>query len=294
MNKAKNTISDYARLILAGVCIACTEIGAQAESSPPAAPSQAVASRSTPVVNGNRIELSLIEQGLQKALEAGLPNNAATRELVESELIAREILREEAKRQGLDQHPDVQRAMREAADAEMIQLLIKTATTTAPVSETELRQRYEQTVSSLGKVEFKARILSVRDEALARRLQTELGAEPERFDNLAKKHSQDLRAAQGGAMEWLSFPVPVEQGKTQGLPLAVAAALVQLRPGEVSAPVFANDNWHLIKLDAMRPTIIPGFEEAKSNIRVLLERQRKEQATAALIGRLIGAAKIER
>lgn len=290
MNKTNPTRHTLSILITA--CIACMTSAVQAQNSPPATTVQAP--HSSPVVNGSRIERSLIEQGMQKALEAGLPNNATTRELVESELIAREILRQEAKRQGLDQHPDVQRAMREAADAAMIQLLIKTATITTPVSEAELRQRYEQTVASLGKIEFKARILSVRDEALVRRLQTEFSADPEHFDTLAKKHSQDLRAAQGGAMEWISFPVPVEQGKTQSLPLAVAVAMAQLRPGEVSAPVLANDNWHLIKLEALRPTVIPGFEEAKANIRVLLERQRKEQASAALMGRLIGAAKIER
>ncbi|MBL8517477.1 MAG: peptidyl-prolyl cis-trans isomerase [Betaproteobacteria bacterium] len=257
---------------------------------------QSAASKSPSLrVNGMPIEAALVEQGVKRALEAGLPNNAATREMVESELIAREALRQEARRQGLDRHPDVEQARRDAGDAAMVQMLIARELRQAAVTEDEVRQRYQQIVASLGAMEYKARSIVLSDQATAQRIIAMAQSEPKQFEALAKQHSQDARAQQGGEMEWISFPVPVQQGKTQHLPFALADAVSKLQPGLVAAaPVFANGAWHVLKLDAIRPTVIPAYDQAKAGIRTLLERQRTEQAAATLVTKIVGAARIDR
>lgn len=278
-------------LTLSIVAVALAPILVAVDASAQVTPSHSAALR----VNGMPIEASLVERGLKKALEAGLPNNAATREMVESELIAREALRQEARRQGLDRHPDVEQARREAGDVAMVQMLMARELHQAAVSEDEVRQRYQQVVSSLGPAEYKARVMVLRDEATARQLNAQAQAAPQEFEALARRYSQDSRAQQGGEMEWVSFPVPVQQGGTQHLPLVVADVISKLQPGQVgTAPVLANGAWHVLKLDAMRPTVIPAYDQAKAGIRTLLERQRTEQAAAALIAKLVGGARIDR
>jgi len=91
-----------------------------------------------------------------------------------------------------------------------------------------LKARYDDIVASLGKDECRPRIISVADAATANAVLAQLKA-GSAFDALARQHSVAPSKVAGGELAWLSVKTPVEEGKTQGLPLPVAQAITQLR-----------------------------------------------------------------
>lgn len=74
-------------------------------------------------------------------------------------------------------------------------------------------------------------------------------------------------------------------------PQAVALAITQLPVGSVTpAPVHEGNILVIVKVDAKRPTQVPGFDQAKDTIRQQLQALALEKAAADLIaGRLKGA-----
>jgi peptidyl-prolyl cis-trans isomerase C len=94
--------------------------------------------------------------------------------------------------------------------------------------------------------------------------------------------------AAGGEMSWISFKLPLEEGKTQGLPLPVAQAVAQLPVGAVTPaaiPVIQGSGtlYVVAKLDAKRPTVVPGFNQARDTIRQQLQPLAVEKASAQFV-----------
>lgn len=241
-------------------------------------------------VNGVAIPDSAIVDAVRAA---GLPDSAPAREAMKQQLIARELFRQEAaKDKTLDQRPDVQALLREARNEILTQAWLKDHIKPAPVTDAEVRARYDAIVATLGDKEYKARVIEVADDATASAALARIKA-GEDFAKIAQDISLAPSKTAGGAMEWLSFKVPVQEGKTQNLPLPIAQAMASLPPGAVTpAPVALGERRYLVKVDAVRPTQIPSFDAAAPGIRQALQAQALERATLTLVTGLLTKAKI--
>jgi peptidyl-prolyl cis-trans isomerase SurA len=103
-------------------------------------------------------------------------------------------------------------------------------------------------------------------KALAERLRQEL-ADGADFDALAKQHSEDSHARQGGDMGW------VAQGE---LMPELDAVLFGLEPGAVSPPVKSRLGFHLLRAGERRPASSLTVMEAHAEVYQMLF-QRKYQ-----------------
>lgn len=242
------------------------------------------------IVNGKPIAQAQFERALQQALASGAANSEALRTAIKNQLVARELFRQQAEKQQLQNDPQVL----EARDNAMIQLYLRREIKPASVSEAQVRARFDAIVATLGEQEYKPSVIEVGDAALAISLAAQLKSEPGKFAELAKIHSGAPSAQRGGELDWVSFKTPVEAGKTQGLPLPIADAIAGLGAGQVTAePIAFNGRHYLIKLDEVRPTQVPDYAKAAPSLRQMLERRALEQATAELVTSLIRKAKIE-
>ncbi len=242
------------------------------------------------IVNGKAIPQARFDRALTQALAGGAADSPTLRTAIKNQLIARELFRQEAEKLKLHSDPQVL----DARDNAMIELYLKRQIQPAPVTEAQVRAQYDAIVASLGEQEYKPRVIEVSDAALAQSLAQQLQAEPGKFAELARAHSSAPSAARGGELDWVSFKTPVEAGKTQNLPLPIAAAIAKLNAGQVTpAPIAVNDRYYLIRLDDVRPTQVPDYAKAAPVLRAMLERAALEQATAELVTRLIQQAKIE-
>jgi parvulin-like peptidyl-prolyl isomerase len=239
------------------------------------------------------VEIS--ESQLTRALkESGLPESPQLRQAMKAQLVSRELFRQAAARnKAYEKRPEVRQAMQEAHDLAISRLYLQDTIKPAPVTEDQIRSQYDGIIASLGEKEYKPRAIQVSDDETAQTVlaQIKSGAD---FAKLAQQYSLAPNKARGGALDWVSFKLPLQEGKTQNLPLPLAQAIVQLPEGGVTAaPVIWNNARYLIKLDQVRPTQAPKYDDVKAVLRQTQEAQALEKATAALVVELVKNAKIE-
>lgn len=241
-------------------------------------------------VNGVAIPDTQVATVLQ---QSGLPDTPQARNAIRQQLIARELFRQEAARdKGLESRPDVQQALRDAKAQILAQAWLKDHIKPAPVTDAQVRERYDTIVASLGEKEYKARLIEVADQAAASAALARIKA-GEDFARVAQTVSLAPSKASGGALDWVSFKVPVQEGQTQSLPLPIAQAIASLPAGAVSAaPIAWNNRTFLVKVDEARPTQVPAYDTVKPGIQQALQAQALERATAALVTQLLAKAKI--
>jgi parvulin-like peptidyl-prolyl isomerase len=243
-------------------------------------------------VNGVTIDEARLTQAVK---ESGLPDSPQLRQGLKTQLISRELFRQEAaKNKSYDKRPEVKQAMQDAHDSAVSRLYLRDAIKPVPVTEEQVKAQFDGIVASLGEKEYKARVIQVADEAAAKIALAQLKKSGADFAQLAQQVSQAPNKTRGGALEWVSFRLPLQEGRTQNVPLPLAQAIVKLPEGGITTePVVWNNTYFLIKLDQVRPTQVPKYEDVKAALRQMQEAQALEKATAALVVQLVKNAKIE-
>ncbi|HET8609784.1 MAG TPA: peptidylprolyl isomerase [Burkholderiales bacterium] len=241
-------------------------------------------------VNGTAISKTQLDRAMRRS---GLPDSARLRTAIKNQLIARELFRQAAESKHLGNRPEVKRAATGARDDAEIRIYLHDAIKPRPVTQKEVRAKYDALVGSLGKNEYKARIIRVADAATAHKVLALLKAGTS-FDALARQYSDAPNRVRGGEIHWVSFKTPLLKGKTQDIPLPVARAIVHQPEGSVSArPIVWNGERYLIKIDQVRPTQIPEFSKIAPRLKRMLKQVELQRATAQLVVKLMKHAKIE-
>ncbi|WP_246216215.1 peptidylprolyl isomerase [Paraburkholderia agricolaris] len=221
------------------------------------------------------------------------PDTPQLRKTLTSQLIALELFRQEAEKQHYGTKLEVKQAMDAAKANTETALFLKENVRAEPVTDLQVKAQYDRIVASLGKDEYKPRIILVADDAAAALVLGKLKSGVA-FDQLAREYSIAPSKSAGGELAWVSLRMPLVDGQTQGMPLPIAQALVQLPPGGVTpVPIVVDNARVLIKLDAKRPTEIPAFDQAKAAIRQQLQAVALEKAAANLVAGLLKDARIQ-
>ncbi len=218
------------------------------------APADAIAT-----VNGVPVPRARLEAMLQQAAARGTPDNEQVREAIKENLINREIVSQEAARQGVAKSPRVQHQLELARQQILIDAFIGDWIRRNPVSDADVEKAYERIKQQQqGGKQYRARHIVVPTEAQAKALIAELkkGAS---FEELAAKHSTDQdNKDRGGDLDWNAasvFEPPFGQ------------AMVKLQKGELTeAPVQTRYGYHVIRLDDVRDVQIPPLADVKQRL----------------------------
>lgn len=264
------------------------DMPAAAASAASTLPAGAVA-----LVNGAAVPQSQIDDAVRAVTaKTGQPDTPQLRQTLKGELIAREVFRQNAEKARYGEKPEVQQLVAGAKTNAEIQQYLKDNIHPEAVTDDQVKARYDAFVASLGKNEFKPRVIAVQDEATAKKVlgKAKLG---ESFEALANEYSVAPSKANGGEMPWVSFPVPVTEGNMQGLPLSLARAIAQLPAGGVTPqPIRVGNVWLIVKLAAKRPMRVLAFEQAKDTMRQQLQALAVQKATAQFTAAQIKGAVI--
>jgi parvulin-like peptidyl-prolyl isomerase len=272
-----------------------TALIAPAFGAQESAPTQAAAAASLPAgvvarVNGVTIAQADLDAAVRQSGQADSP---ALRASLKNQLIARELFRQAAQKQHYDTHADVKAGIEQAKTMLMMQAYLRDSVKPAAVTDADVKAKYDAIVASLGKNEYKPSAIIVKDEATAQTVLDQLKKGSD-FAQLAKQYSQGPTAAQGGALNWVSFKTPITEGQTQGWPQPLAEALVKLPQGAVSkAPIQAANAFWILRVDQVRATQIPTFDQSKEALRKELEQAAVAKATAQVVTDLVKGAHIE-
>ncbi|TSE34483.1 SurA N-terminal domain-containing protein [Tepidimonas charontis] len=176
-----------------------------------------------------------------------------------------------------DAHADDYRTA-EQADVEYVLLDPEALTARVTVSEQELRDYYQQNVVQNARAEQRraAHILlqlapdasaeeKARVRAQAERLLSEVRANPQRFAELARQHSQDPGSAnKGGDLDWFGRGAMVKPFED---------AVFALRKGEISDLIETEYGLHIIQLLDVRQPAAEPFEAVRPRLEAELRRQ---------------------
>ncbi|MBO9535622.1 peptidyl-prolyl cis-trans isomerase [Herbaspirillum sp.] len=220
------------------------------------------------VVNGKAIPSSRADLMVKQMTAQGQPDSPQLRGAIKEELINREILMQEADKQGLSTSQDVKNQLELARQSIVIRALISDYLKKNPVSDADIKAEYDKFKAQAGDKEYHPRHILVDKEEDAKAIIAKLKAGT-KFEDLAKQSKDTGSAANGGDLDWASpasFVKPFSD------------AMVALKKGEVTpTPVQTQFGWHVIKLEDVRPAKVPTLDEVKPQIAEALQ-QKKLQA----------------
>ena len=216
-------------------------------------------------VNGKAIPAAKVDQMVKQVVAQGQqPDSPQLREMVKKELIGREVMIQEADKQGFGTKPEVKAAIENARQSIIINAMLADYVKKNPIKDTEIKAEYDKYKAAMGEKEYHSRHILVATEQEAKDIIAKLKAGG-KFEELAKV-SKDGSANNGGDLGWMA------PGK---LVKPFADAMVALKNGEFTqTPVKSEFGYHVIKLEESRATKLPAVEEVKGQIAEALQQRK--------------------
>ena len=218
------------------------------------------------VVNGKPIPSARADAMVKQVVAQGQGQDSPQlREMIKQGLIEREVLMQEAIKQGYDKKPEVKAALDNARQAIVVNQLAKDYIAKNPVTDAEIKAEYDKFKAQTGDKEYHVRHILTDSEADAKAIIAKLkgGA---KFEDLAKQSKDTGTANSGGDLDWA---VPAS------FPAEFAAGFTGLQKGAITeTPVKTQAGYHVIKLDDTRAAKLPSLEEVKSQIADSLTQQK--------------------
>jgi peptidyl-prolyl cis-trans isomerase C len=221
------------------------------------------------VVNGKAIPTSRVDAVVKQVVAQGQQQDSPQlRELIKKDLIGREVMMQEAEKQGFAKDANVKQQLENARQAIIINALVGDFVKKNPVSDADIKAEYDRFTKQAGDKEYHVRHILLGTEAEANDVIAKLKAGG-KFEDLAKASKDTGSASTGGDLDWAT---------PSSFPPAFADAFVTLQKGQFTdKPVQTPNGFHVIKVDDIRPAKLPTLEEVKPQIAEALT-QKKLQA----------------
>jgi len=237
---------------------------ADAQQQKPVDPSHVMA-----VVNDKPLTVGEVDEW-SKIISPAQQNMTAEQRRLQTlrALVTLQAFADVARADKLDETPAFKKRMEIMRESTLQQVYVEKQIM-VPVSDDELKARYEKEIAALPKeTEIHARHILVKTREEADALIARL-VKGEDFEKLAKENSTDGSASQGGDLGYFTRGQMVK-------PFEDAA--FALKAGEyTSVPVETPFGWHVIKVEEIREKEPPSFEDARLYIQNMIMRERYEE-----------------
>jgi peptidyl-prolyl cis-trans isomerase C len=233
------------------------------------------------VVNGKAIPSSRADAVVKQVVAQGQQQDSPElREAIKKDLVAREVLMQEAIKQGYDKKSDVKQALDSARQTIVINALAREYIQKHPVTDAEVKAEYDRFKATTGDKEYHVRHILLETEQAAKDVIAKLkgGA---KFEDLAKQSKDQGTANSGGDLDWAT---------PASFPKEFSDAFVSLQKGAVTdTPVRTANGFHVIKVDDVRAAKLPSMDEVKPQIQEALAQQK----LAAFQEEMVKKAKVQ-
>jgi len=195
-------------------------------------------------------------------------------------LIDREIMYQEVKKQKIDQDPEIQFIVEFQTREMYNNALLKKSFGEKPITDDEIKKLYDEKIKSLEIKEYKVRHILFKKESADGESQAratiaalDIGKD---FIELATAKSQGPSAKKGGDIGWMNL------ASMRDMP-GFAQALSEMNKGSYSKmPVQSPFGWHVLKLDDTRIKEPATFEQSKKQLRNVMQQQRIQKYVESL------------
>lgn len=228
-------------------------------------------------VNGVKITSAQLEQYVSLATAQGAPDTKELRENFLNDLVVREAIAQDVKKTGLLSKGSNALKLKIAEQDAIMGLWFAQYFAEHPISEAQVRAEYDKQLAiskdPRNSKEYQISQIVLSNDAEAQRVISEL-KEGASFDKLAKDKSIDKVTAQnGGSVGWV---LPSQ------LSSPMNDLVTELGKGDViSKPVQVGSAWYVVKVNEIKPFVMPSFDQAKVNIsQALLQREEGRYSVA--------------
>jgi len=193
------------------------------------------------------------------------------------ELIQRELLRQDALKQGLDKKPEFVRKINYMRNNLLMAMGLQHYLATHPIDDAMLKAEYDKQIAQLQMpIEYKVQHILLKTEAEAKAIIIALEANQKSFGELAQEKSLDIGSGKkNGELGWIT--------KAKVVP-GFGNALETMEKGKYSTtPVKSRYGWHIIHLEDSRTVALPTFEAVKDRLQILMQNQLLQQYMSSLI-----------
>lgn len=223
-------------------------------------------------------------------------------------LVQFEVLAAEAKRQGLEQDPEVVEQMKQAMIRRYLQEIVAADVKADAIPEADLKTYYDSNPGLFHKPEqVEVSHMLFRDEVQARKVAAELTAGSEGnagklvglWNDYVVRLSEDkLTAPYLGALGLVGKSAApgateAELQRLAAVPKAVIEAAFPLKPFEIGPVVHSEQGWHVLLVTSRNPAVEKAFDEVKDSIRTRIVKRERDLRRQKLLDTLRTQAKVQ-
>lgn len=233
------------------------------------------------VVNGVKITSNQLDQFVALATTQGAQDTPELRQNFLNDLIVREAITQDAKKTGLLTKGNNALKLKIAEQDSVMGLWFTQYLSQHPISEVDVRKEYDKQLA-LSKDpkninEYQISQIVVAAEVGAQQILAQLKSGT-KFAQLAKEKSLDNGSAKNGGL--LGWALPSQ------LPAPMNELVFTLSKGDISPrPFQIGSAWYVVKVDDVRPFVMPGFDQVKASItQAMMQRERRDAIEALMKG----------
>ena len=261
-----------AALLIGAALVGCQKQSADELRGGKNATATADTANAVAVINGQAVSKTMYDFHVQRRTN-GHPElvKPPQRKMLVGELVEMTLLAQDAKKQGVDQQPEVKARIEGLRRAILAQAMVQHLKDS--ISAEDVQKQYDSRYGGPGELQYKARHILVdskeKAEAIIKKLEN--GAD---FAELAKKESNGPSSRKGGDLGWFSPGQMVEP---------FSKAVEGMKKGEFTKePVKTRFGWHVIQLENTRSEPQPKLAEVEDDIRNQLVQQKLSDTVAQL------------
>ncbi len=229
------------------------------------------------VVNGVTISEVVVNESVKANLARGQQDTPQLRKAVIDGLISRELMVQDAVKQGLDNTPEAKQQLIQLRQILLVELALNNNLKKRPITDQAVKGEYDRQVAELGNTsslqEYKLAIIVVPTEKDIKAIAATL-KKGEAFAKIAQDKSIDPSKSQGGNLGWVLNRNFIPQ---------VATAINNLaKNSNLTAPVEVPAGWMIVQVEDKRNFKVPTFEASQEAIRVALTQKEQTNYLSAL------------
>lgn len=221
------------------------------------------------IVNGQTLTQQDYDDYLKARSEQTGGHDQPTMATVVEELVNRELIRQDALKQGFDKTPEFSKELENARDSLLTRKGVRVYLEEHPLNDERLQKEYAELVLKTVPTEYKVQHILVdkEEEAVTIIKQLEEGAD---FATLAKEKSIDtVSADKGGDLGWII--------EAQVAPQVGAALKTLKKDRHTEKPIKSQFGWHVVRMEDNRQVKPPSFESVKEKLRTMLQPQQLKE-----------------
>lgn len=224
-------------------------------------------------VNGVAIPNAYVDVIVKTQTQPGTPDSEELRASITDRLIDIEVLAQEANKKGLGKSPELKAQLEVLRLQALADIYVQDYAKNHPVSDDAAKAAYDKLRAESGDKEYKASHILLDTEGGAKGIiaRLKLG---EKFEDLARESKDTGSKDKGGALDW---------NTANGFVKPFSDAMVKLDKGQYTdTPVQSQFGWHVIRLDGIRATQYPEFDQVKDQLKQSLLQEDVQKAVKAL------------